>query len=122
MNIKCSKYINQKTDLHSDLQYFVSSLDRYYYREWTSALRMNVNVTSVRDVYNYRSQDNHSRRCDEIETLSHVMGSCRYNSLMIIASHDTVRSLIANSLRISGARRDTLHRSRWISSSDGRIL
>ncbi|KAJ4445178.1 hypothetical protein ANN_06979 [Periplaneta americana] len=39
------------------------------------------------------------RRCDEQETLPHVLGFCRHGELLRINRHNTVRSLIAASIR-----------------------
>ncbi|KAJ4449561.1 hypothetical protein ANN_00963 [Periplaneta americana] len=42
---------------------------------------------------------NYVRRCDEQETLPHVLGFCHHGELLRINIHNTVRSLIAASLR-----------------------
>ncbi|KAJ4451275.1 hypothetical protein ANN_02736 [Periplaneta americana] len=39
------------------------------------------------------------RRCDEQETLPHVLGFCHHGELLRINTHNTVRSLIAASIR-----------------------
>ncbi|KAJ4442480.1 hypothetical protein ANN_04066 [Periplaneta americana] len=39
------------------------------------------------------------RRCDEQETLPHVLGFCHHGELLRINRHNTVRSLIASSIR-----------------------
>ncbi|KAJ4427354.1 hypothetical protein ANN_24974 [Periplaneta americana] len=38
-------------------------------------------------------------RCDEQETLPHVLGFCHHGELLRINRHNTVRSLIASSMR-----------------------
>ena len=61
---------------------------------------MNSNLAAVRSIPG-RSQANHCRVCNEIETLPHVLGFCRMGELLRINRHNKVRSQIANCFRVT---------------------
>ncbi|KAJ4441111.1 hypothetical protein ANN_10961 [Periplaneta americana] len=52
------------------------------------------NLTSLQDLFGIPN-----RRCDEQETLPHFLGFCHHGELLRINRHNTVRSLIASSIR-----------------------
>lgn len=60
---------------------------------------MTANVVAVRAIYGRSQFGNRCRFCNEIETLSHVLGSCQRGYLLRNIRHNAVRSTIAKSLR-----------------------
>ncbi|KAJ4430800.1 hypothetical protein ANN_19391 [Periplaneta americana] len=60
---------------------------------------MNCNTIPVRTLPGRTLDSTHCRRCDEQETLPHVLGFCHHGELLRINRHNTVRSLIAASIR-----------------------
>jgi hypothetical protein len=71
--------------------------------EWTTILKMNGNIAAVRSIPG-RSQDNHCRHkgCNEIETLGHVLGSCKKSELLRNNRHHKIRNILANAFRNPG--------------------
>jgi len=68
--------------------------------EWTSIIKMSANVTAVRGNARSGNQDHRCRHCGaEKESLAHVLDYCEHGKLLIINRHNTIRTLIANSLR-----------------------
>ncbi|KAJ4431114.1 hypothetical protein ANN_19709 [Periplaneta americana] len=57
---------------------------------------MNITETGIHKTNESAAR---ARRCDEQETLSHVLGFCHHGELLRINRHNTVRSLIAASIR-----------------------
>ncbi|KAJ4443743.1 hypothetical protein ANN_05521 [Periplaneta americana] len=70
--------------------------------QWTEAIKMSTNVIAVRSLPCRSLSNTHCRRCNEYETLSHVLGFCPQCELLRIDRHNTVRSIIANRLREHG--------------------
>jgi len=68
--------------------------------EWVNCIKMLGNVTVVRATPG-RSQDGFRCRynCGEIETLSHVLGSCTRGELLRNNRHNNVRSFLASELK-----------------------
>ncbi|KAJ4448903.1 hypothetical protein ANN_00295 [Periplaneta americana] len=67
--------------------------------QWTQAIKMNCDTISVRTLPGRTLDSARCRRCDEQETLPHVLGFCHLGELLRINRHNTVRSLIAVSIR-----------------------
>ncbi|KAJ4426359.1 hypothetical protein ANN_27173 [Periplaneta americana] len=67
--------------------------------QWTQAIKMNCNAIPVRTLPGRTLDSTRCRRCDEQETLPHVLGFCHHGELLRINRHNTVRSLIAASIR-----------------------
>ncbi|KAJ4433259.1 hypothetical protein ANN_15518 [Periplaneta americana] len=67
--------------------------------QWTQAIKMNCNTIPVRTLPGRTLDSTHCRRCDEQETLPHVLDFCHHGELLRINRHNTVRSLIAASIR-----------------------
>lgn len=67
--------------------------------QWTQAIKMNCNTIPVRTLPGRTLDSTRCRRCDEQETLPHVLGFCHHGELLRINRHNTVRSLIAASIR-----------------------
>ncbi|KAJ4444181.1 hypothetical protein ANN_05971 [Periplaneta americana] len=67
--------------------------------QWTQAIKMNCNTISVRTLPGRTLDSTRCRRCDEQETFPHVLGFCHHGELLRIKRHNTVRSLIASSIR-----------------------
>ncbi|KAJ4433499.1 hypothetical protein ANN_15803 [Periplaneta americana] len=67
--------------------------------QWTQAIKMNCNRIPVRTLPGKTLDSTRCRRCDEQETLPHVLGFCHHGELLRINRHNTVRSLIASSIR-----------------------
>ncbi|KAJ4448354.1 hypothetical protein ANN_10369 [Periplaneta americana] len=57
------------------------------------------NTIPVRTLPGRTLDSTRCRRCDEQETLPHVLGFCHHGELLRINRHNTVRSLIAPSIR-----------------------
>ena len=70
--------------------------------EWTDCIKMTCNVAAVRAVPGRSIHTSHCRRCNEFESLAHVLGYCSYGELARIKRHNVIRSLIADSLRHVG--------------------
>ncbi|KAJ4428798.1 hypothetical protein ANN_25791 [Periplaneta americana] len=70
--------------------------------QWTEAIKMSTNVIAVRSLPGRSLGNTHCRRCNEHETLPHVLGFCLQGELLRIDRHNTVRSIIANRLREHG--------------------
>lgn len=70
--------------------------------EWVNCLKMIGNVAPTRAIPGRSSGNSRCRHCDEIETLSHVLGFCHHGLLIRNSRHHHVRSAIANSFRQSG--------------------
>ena len=71
--------------------------------EWRDGIKMIGNVTAVRATPGRTMDTNHCRHChNEIETLSHVLGSCPHGETLRNARHHKIRSSIAKALRDSG--------------------
>ena len=74
--------------------------------EWTSILKLNVNYANLRGVPGNCKESNGSslcRRCTkEIETPSHVLGNCPFNSLLINQRHHNVKHSLTNYLEKIG--------------------
>lgn len=67
--------------------------------EWKEAIKMVGYVSNLRGIPG-RSQDGRQcRHCTEIESLPHVLGKCQYGNLLRNIRHNTIRSLIATSLK-----------------------
>ncbi|KAJ4435546.1 hypothetical protein ANN_18162 [Periplaneta americana] len=58
-----------------------------------------ANTIPVRTLPGRTLDSTRCRRCDEQETLPHVLGFCHHGELLRINRHNTVRSLIAASIR-----------------------
>ncbi|KAJ4450433.1 hypothetical protein ANN_01857 [Periplaneta americana] len=67
--------------------------------QWTQAIKMNCNTIPVRTLPGRTLDSTRCRRCDEQETLLHVLGFCHHGELLRINRYNTVRSLIAASIR-----------------------
>ncbi|KAJ4446890.1 hypothetical protein ANN_13591, partial [Periplaneta americana] len=67
--------------------------------QWTQAIKMNCNTIPVCTLPGRTLDSTCCRRCDEQETLPHVLGFCHHGELLRINRHNTVRSLIAASIR-----------------------
>ena len=69
--------------------------------EWTNALKMSCNTSAVRAVPGRSSSTTRCRfpECSEIETLGHVLGSCKKGELLINLRHHRVRSALATALK-----------------------
>ncbi|KAJ4450926.1 hypothetical protein ANN_02361 [Periplaneta americana] len=67
--------------------------------QWTQAIKMNCNTIPVRTLPGRTLDSTRCRRCDEQETLPHILGFCHHGELLRINRHNTVRSLIAASIR-----------------------
>ncbi|KAJ4447608.1 hypothetical protein ANN_09615 [Periplaneta americana] len=67
--------------------------------QWTQAIEMNCNTIPVCTLPGRTLDSTRCRRCDEQETLPHVLGFCHHGELLRINRHNTVRSLIAASIR-----------------------
>lgn len=87
----------------------VKSANSWIYRrsglsnsEWIDCIKMTCNVSAVRAIPGRSTHTSHCRRCNEFESLAHVLGYCSYGELARIKRHNDVRSLIANTLRDSG--------------------
>ncbi|KAJ4427564.1 hypothetical protein ANN_25212, partial [Periplaneta americana] len=72
--------------------------------QWTQAIKMNCNTIPVRTLPGRTLDSTRCRRCDEQETLPHVLGFCHHGELLRINRHNTVRSLIAASIRQNALR------------------
>ena len=74
--------------------------------EWTSVLKMNVNYANLRGIPGNKGGENGTslcRRCaNETETLSHVLGSCPFNSRLINHRHHKVKHAITALLQNNG--------------------
>ncbi|KAJ4430373.1 hypothetical protein ANN_22589 [Periplaneta americana] len=77
--------------------------DRLTSSEWRQALKMTVNVCSLRAIPGRSRDGNHCRRCvSEIETLGHVLGACPFSETLRNSRHHRIRSMIAEVLRKKG--------------------
>lgn len=87
---KCNKWVYDKQTLSSS--------------EWTAALKMSANIAGVRVIPGRTTGTTLCRHsgCTEIETLPHVLGSCRKSELLRNTRHHTVRSTIASEMRHLG--------------------
>ena len=71
--------------------------------EWRDALKMTCNVAPVRAIPGRTQDNNRCRRChSEIETLSHVLGSCPFGETLRNSRHHKIRSTIARALQKNG--------------------
>ncbi|KAJ4427373.1 hypothetical protein ANN_24994 [Periplaneta americana] len=64
---------------------------------------MNCNTIPVRTLPGRTLDSTRCRRCDEQETLLHVLGFCHLGELLRINRHNTVRSLIESSIRLNAS-------------------
>ncbi|KAJ4441003.1 hypothetical protein ANN_10852 [Periplaneta americana] len=67
--------------------------------QWTQAIKMKCNRIPVCTLPGRTLDSTHCRRCDEQETLPHVLGFCHHGELLRINRHNTVRSIITASIR-----------------------
>ncbi|KAJ4442303.1 hypothetical protein ANN_12171 [Periplaneta americana] len=65
--------------------------------QWTEEIKMSCKVIPGRSLGTA-----HCRRCDEQETLAHVLGFRRKGELLRIDRHNEIRSMIVNELRRAG--------------------
>ncbi|KAJ4427790.1 hypothetical protein ANN_25443 [Periplaneta americana] len=70
---------------------------------WMSDYRYYAEISALLNgwvvAYELTLDSTRCRRCDEQETLPHVLGFCHHGELLRIKRHNTVRSLIAASIR-----------------------
>ncbi|KAJ4425443.1 hypothetical protein ANN_28058 [Periplaneta americana] len=67
--------------------------------QWTQAIKMNCNTIPVPTLPGRTLDSTRCSRCDEQGMLPHVLGFCHHGGLLQINRHNTVRSLIAASIR-----------------------